>query len=302
MTLGIRILFFGLVGLFSGMVAWPCAELVLFLQAAFFTLLFFNAALGVTTGVLMGACFGTSEGIIAKSAKKVVSGAVTGVGVGFAGGLLGFVAGQAALLHIGTTFFNTTRSFEQVGFPLSRVVGWAVFGIFIGSVEGIRSRCGPKVRNGVIGGLCGGIMGGLAVEYIRYLSPESFLSRLVGFLVLGLLIGIFYGFIENRLARARLLLLNGEQRNKTFLLTQKRTIVGMSEKTEVTLHGYERVAPEHAVVTRVRGNYVLSGAGAEAGAGSHKALYVNDERAESAPLKDGDVIRIGEAQFRFTKR
>ncbi|MBN2323684.1 MAG: hypothetical protein JXQ30_08115 [Spirochaetes bacterium] len=302
MTLGIRILFFGLVGLFSGMLAWPCTELVLYLQAAFPTLLIFNAALGVTTGVLMGVCFGTSEGIIARSAKKIAPGAATGVGVGFAGGLVGFVAGQAALLHIGTVFFTTTTSFEQVGFPLSRAAGWAVFGMFIGSVEGIRSRSGPKVRNGVIGGLCGGIMGGLAVEYIRYLSPGGFFPRLVGFLVLGFMIGIFYGFIENRLARASLLLLNGEERNRTFLLAGKRTTVGVSEKTEVTLHGYGRVAPEHAVVTRVRGDYVLSGAGAETGAGSRSALYVNDERAESAHLKDGDVIRIGEAQFRFTKR
>ena len=284
------------------MLAWPCDELVLYLQAAFPTFLLFNAALGVTTGVLIGACFGTSEGIIAKSAKKVISGAVTGVGVGFAGGLVGFVAGQAALLYIGTAFFNNTRSFEQIGFPLSRVAGWAVFGIFIGSVEGIRSRSGPKVRNGVLGGLCGGVVGGLAVEYIRYLSPPGGVSRLVGFLVLGFMIGIFYGFIENRLAGARLLLLNGEERNKTFLLTGKRTIVGMSENTEVTLHGYERVAPEHAVVTRVRGDYVLSKAGAEAGAGSRKAFWVNDERAESATLKDGDVIRVGEAQFRFSQR
>lgn len=296
MSLGMRIVFFGLVGTISGLIAWPCAETVLFFQAKFPTLLIFNAALGATMGLFMGGCFGTTEGILARSPNAARSGAVTGIGVGIAGGLVGFVAGQAALLFIGTTLFGSMRSFQQFGFPLSRAIGWAVFGIFIGSVEGIRGGSLSKVRNGIIGGFIGGIVGGVGVEYTRYLYPASFYVRLVGLLILGFMIGMFYGFIENRLTKASLCLLNGRQRGREFLLSQKVTRVGGSDITEVGVRGYKGVDPFHAEIKRDREGYLLTNAGTK------KGMWVNDSRTEEGRLTDGDVIRIGDAQFRFTEK
>jgi hypothetical protein len=296
MSLGMRILFFGLIGMISGMLAWPCAELVLYVQSSFPTLLLFNAALGLTIGLFMGGCFGTAEGIIARSREKAMKGVCTGLVLGAAGGLAGFIAGQAALLFIGTTFFFSTKNYEQIGFPLSRAIGWAVFGIFVGTTEGIRSGSSSKVRNGVIGGFIGGILGGLGVEYIRYLSPAGPYARLVGFFTLGFMIGIFCGFIENRLTRASLLLLNGKNRGREYLLTQKTTRVGESDKTEVELHGYGGVAPVHAMIRKEGGGYTLTDAGAK------KGIWVNDSKTGEMKLKDGDVLRVGDAQFRFTVR
>jgi hypothetical protein len=296
MSLGIRILFFGLIGMISGMLLWPCAELILYMQSSFPTLLLFNAVLGLTIGLFMGGCFGTAEGIIARSRGKAMRGACTGLAIGAAGGLVGFIAGQAALLFIGTTFFSSTKSYEQIGFPLSRAIGWAVFGIFIGTVEGIRSGSSSKVRNGVIGGFIGGILGGFGVEYIRYLSPAGPYARLFGFVALGFMIGIFYGFIENRLTKARLLLLNGKNRGKEYLITQKTTRVGESDESEVDLHGYGGVAPVHALLRKEGRSYTLADAGAK------KGIWVNDSKTEQTKLKDGDVLRVGDAQFRFTER
>jgi len=48
--------FFGLVGIIAGILSWPCAEVMLFFQARFPSLLMFSIALGVVIGVFIGDC------------------------------------------------------------------------------------------------------------------------------------------------------------------------------------------------------------------------------------------------------
>jgi hypothetical protein len=296
MSLIIRIFFFGCAGIFAGVLAWPFIEVILFYQAAFPTLLLFNIALGVCAGLFMGGGFGTSEGIISVSKIKIRTGMLIGMVTGVIGGVIGFIAGQAVLLALGTAFFHSAYSIQRIGFPLSRAIGWALFGGCIGMVHGIRSRSGSKIRNGVIGGLSGGFFGGLVVEYINLFSPDSWYARGVGFLVLGLLIGIFYGIVENKLAKASLLLLSGKSKNREFLLTQKLTNIGKSPVTEVGLSGYGKVSDVHTIIKREKNNFILTDAGSKTG------TYVNDDKTRSTKLKDGDVIRIGDAQFLFKRK
>ncbi|KPJ85873.1 MAG: hypothetical protein AMS17_13830 [Spirochaetes bacterium DG_61] len=296
MTLLLRIVFFGFSGILAGILAWPVIELILFFQAVFPTLLLFNIALGVGAGVFMGGGFGASEGIISVSGVKIKSGVVTGLVIGVVAGIAGFITGQAVLLFLGTAIFHSAYSVQRIGFPLSRSIGWALFGMCIALVHGVRSRSAGKIRNGIIGGLSGGFLGGLVVEYINVFSPDAWYARLVGFAVLGLLIGVFYGFVENRMAKASLLLLGGRSKNREFLLTQKVTNIGASPKTEVGISGYDHVVGVHTLITREKGEFVLTDAGSKAG------TYVNDEKTRGATLKDGDVIRVGDAQFLFRKR
>jgi hypothetical protein len=291
-----RIIFYGMTGVIAGMLAWPFAELILYYQADFPTLLLFNTVLGVTIGFFIGGCFGTSEGIVSVSKEKIKKGMITGGIVGIIGGFIGLIAGQAALLFIGTTLFHSSYRFQKIGFPLSKALGWAVFGICIGMAHGIRSKSGAKLRNGILGGFIGGMIGGSAVEYIRILSPENIYGRLVGLVVLGLLIGIFYGIIENKLAKATLYLLSGRLKNREYPLTQKLTSVGKSEKTEIGIPGYGGVADVHVTIARERDGFTLTDAAAK------KETYVNDSKTAKTRLKDGDIIRIGDAQFQFRKK
>jgi hypothetical protein len=296
MTLGMRMILLGLIGLVAGALCWPFTELILFYQASFPTLLFFSMALGVAVGLFMGGSFGMSEGIISNSWTKIRSGGLTGALVGSVGGMLGFIAGQAALLLVGSFFFNTTGRLRSYGIPISRALGWAVFGMVVGVAEGVRSRSGAKARNGIVGGFLGGLGGGLVVEYIRVLSPASAYARLAGLCVLGLFIGIAYALVERGLAKASLRLLSGRSKGREFLLTQSRTIVGGAQKTEVTLAGYGNVAGEHAVIHRDRGDFTIVQEDGK------KPIYVNDEKVERRVLKNGDVIRIGDAQFQFSRK
>jgi hypothetical protein len=296
MTLGIRIILYGIIGLFAGLLCWPFTEAILFFQASFPSLLIFSMVLGIAVGLFMGGSFGMSEGIISNSIEKLRSGGITGVVIGSIGGMLGMVAGQAALLLVGTLFFNSAGAYSNYGIPISRALGWAVFGIGVGTVEGIRSRSGPKLRNGILGGFIGGFLGGLVVEYMVAFSPANAPARLVGLCVLGLLIGVSYGLVERGLSKASLRLLSGTLRGREFLLTQRKTTVGGAQSTEVTLAGYRNVSNEHAEITREGSQFTV----AQTRGG--KPLYVNDEKVNRTVLHDGDVIRVGDAQFQFSRK
>jgi hypothetical protein len=296
MSLSTRIVFFSLIGIIAGAVAWPFSELLIHAQSRFPTLLLYNVAMGLSIGLLAGGCFGTSEGILTVSGQKTRGGAAAGLAVGLAGGAAGVFAGQAALLSIGTAFFNSAGAFQRYGVPLSRAVGWAAFGVFIGLIEGVRSLSIHKMRNGVLGGFIGGFLGGLVFEYMRIFRPGSHTARLFGLVLLGFFVGLFYGFIESRLTRASLVLLGGRFRGREFPLTQRLTTVGASEKTAVDLPGYKNVGDVHAEVTREKGEYVLTDAGTKAG------TFVNEQKIEKTVLRDGDVVRVGDAQFQFRKR
>jgi hypothetical protein len=294
MSLSMRIIFFSLIGIIAGVLAWPFAETVVFFQAQFPSILLFSIVLGVVIGILMGGCVGTSEGIMTHSWRKVRSGILAGILIGAIGGLVGFVIGQAALLLIGTKFFNSTSSFQNIGFPLSKAIGWAAFGMFVGMGEGIRSRSGDKVKHGIIGGLIGGFIGGFLFEYLRIRIADHYLGRLAGLAVLGLLIGLFYGIIENKLSRAKLIILNGKNRGKEFPLAQRVMQIGSSKNAEIGIEGYRGIADIHAKIKREKKSFtVVDG-------GSRYDTYVNDKKISQTKLQPDSVIRIGNAQLLFT--
>jgi hypothetical protein len=296
MPLSTRVVFFSLIGIIAGMIAWPFSELFIHAQSRFPTLMLYNIAMGLAVGLLVGGCFGTTEGILTVSGAKARGGLAAGLILGVVGGAAGVFAGQAALLWIGTAFFNSAGDFQRYGVPLSRAIGWAAFGIFIGVIEGVRSLSIHKIRNGVLGGCIGGFLGGLFFEYMRFFRPGSLYTRLVGLILLGFFIGLFYGFIENRLTRASLILLNGRFRGREFPLTQRFTRVGGSEKTEVGLSGYKNMSDVHVEITREKGEYVLTDAGSKTG------TFVNEDKIKKTMLREGDVIRVGDAQFQFRKK
>ena len=110
--------------------------------------------------------------------------------------------------------------------PVSRAIGWAVLGVFVGAGEGVRAASLKKIAVGVLGGLVGGLVGGFALEYAALLFPQLAYPRLLGFLILGLAIGVFYGLVERGLSFGVLRLLTGPLKGKEFLLNQRRMNIG----------------------------------------------------------------------------
>ena len=182
-------------GFLGGIAAWPAAELVLYFQGTFPTYLAFLALLGALVGALMGAFFGAAEGITSRIKKRIPTGVALGALVGCVGGAAGALVGQAALWLIGGIFLLSYKNMQWFVLPVSRAIGWAVLGIFVGAGEGVRSRSPKKIVVGVVGGFLGGILGGFALEYSRLLLPGFAFFRLIGLVLLGLAVGFFYGLI-----------------------------------------------------------------------------------------------------------
>ncbi len=289
-TMSSRLIILAL-GFLGGLAAWPAAELILYSQGAFPSYLAFLSLLGAVVGALMGAFFGAGEGITSRIRNRIPAGMLLGALVGCIGGALGALVGQAALWLIGGIFLLSYRDMQWVVLPVSRAIGWAVLGVFVGAGEGCRSLSPKKIAVGVLGGFLGGMVGGFALEYSRLLLPGFALFRLVGLVILGLAIGFFYGLIEQGMSFGVLRILAGELKGKEFFLTERRIRIGRSPRNEIALPAYEDLADLQADIRVRKGEPVITNLDPSV------AMLVNEEKVKERKLKLGDVIKIGSARI-----
>lgn len=289
----VRKLVFGLIGLLAGLAAWPIAEFILSAQSAFPSYLIFTITLGIIFGAIMGGFFGSIEGITLSVQSRILPGILTGVLVGAIGGAVGFLIGQGALFLVSDMFFHSNKTMQAYGIPISRTIGWGFLGLFIGTVEGVRARSWAKIKVGMTGGIIGGLLGGIAIHTMRFLVPSFSFSRLIGLLILGFLIGLFYGLFEKRFSQGILKLLNGRLKGKEYLLVQKRIHIGISDKADIQLEGYKNVADTHALLKTINGEVVISPVQ------STDRVIVNELHVSKQALKFEDVVQIGAAKFLF---
>jgi MFS family permease len=278
-------------GLLGGVAAWPAAELALYYQGTFPTYLAFLALLGAVVGAIMGAFFGSAEGITSRIKKRIPTGILLGACAACVGGAVGALAGQAALWLAGGIFLLSYRDIQWAILPVSRAIGWAVLGAFVGAGEGVRALSLKKIAVGVLGGLLGGIVGGLALEYSRLLLPGFALFRLVGLVILGLAIGFFYGLIEEGMSFGVLRILVGELKGKEFLLTERRLRIGRSPRNEIALPTYKDLADVQADIRVRKGEPVIKNLEPRV------TMMINEEKVQEKKLKLGDVIKIGSARI-----
>jgi hypothetical protein len=291
-TFGRRLILLAL-GVLGGAAVWPVAEEILFLQRGFSSYLGFLAALGALVGALMGAVFGAAEGITSRVKERIPAGMILGAGIGLPGGAAGLLAGQAALWLIAGAFLQNHLDFRWVVLPVSRAIGWAVLGVFVGAGEGVRALSPKKTVVGALGGLVGGLAGGFVIEYLRLLVPGLAVIRLVGLVVLGAAIAAFYGIIERGMSFGVLRVLTGELRGKEYLINQRRLRIGRGRRNEIALSSYEGLADRQAQIVIRRGEPVL------VNLEPRLPMLVNEQKAAERVLKFGDVIMIGPAKIYY---
>lgn len=292
MSIFLRKLIIGLIGLLAGLAAWPIAEVILYWQPLFPSYLIFSVTQGICVGGVMGGFFGSIESITLSKRGSIIPSIFMGFIVGMFGGLVGFLLGQGVLTLV-MEYSLSNQLFINYGIPISRIIGWTCLGLFIGSVEGIRSLSLTKVKVGIAGGLIGGLLGGLSLELLRLLIPEIMYARLVGLLIMGSLIGLFYSLIEHRYSIGVLKSLNGKLKNKEFLIVNKLTKIGSSGHSDIQLKDYTGIADCHAEIY-IRENKILI-----ANKDSKSPVIVNEYRIKEHLLKYEDIIHIGTAKLLF---
>ena len=291
-----RKMVYGIIGLLGGLLAWAGSALVLELAPAFPSFLSFSLGTGFVLGAALGAYFGSLEGITQSVPKKRNSGILMGLLIGGIGGILGFLLGQAFLLYLGDYFLHSAKDLREWGIPLSKVIGWVVLGIFLGIIEGLRSLSWQKIKVGLLGGALGGLLGGLALELLPLVSPGLSYSDALGLCLLGLMIGLSFGLVEQQFSTAVLRMLNGPFKGKEYLLLAKSNLIGENPKAEICLNGYQKVSAKEAKAVIRKGQVFLQGLK------DKPEIKVNDQALGTAPLAPEDIIQVGSAKLIFYYR
>jgi hypothetical protein len=240
-----------------------------------------SGAIGAAIGLGLNVLGGMANGRWREFARRALQGLLGGCVGGVAGGMVG----EATFL---------------CGLP--RAIGWIVFGMGVGVVEGIYDRSFRKIRNGLIGGAAGGSIGGLLFDWICHfqLTDSGRASRAAGLVVLGLSIGAAIGLAHFVFRVAWLTVVDGYRTGRQLNLTQTVTTIGRGDHLPLPFLGpaNKDLDAEHAGIRRMPdGSYRLEDNGSKLG------TRLNGQSVTGpTALKDGDVIRLGTNMVRFNQR
>ena len=275
-------------GMGAGLIAFSIIEL--FSAAGFTSYLALSLAQGASLGFIFGFIFGFADGILYKELKSGLIKASIAAGIGaLTAAAAQLMTSQGMLWSAG--FFKLEQN-HIVGilFPLWRAIGWMLMGAAIGAVDGIHQKSLQRTIAGFIGGLTGGLLGGLGFEFIVRYIPEANFAGTLGLCLMGILIGLFISEFERRFSYARLRVLNGQLKDREFLLVKQKLRIGRALQDDIYLHGYKNIS-----------SLLISG--------QNKDVYIEPENdrvllndqvvTEKQAMKYQDVIQIGDVKLLY---
>ena len=182
---------------------------------------------------------------------------------------------------------------------LGRGVGWALFGGFIGLVEGVTG--GAEMWKGGLGGAIGGALGGVLLELTRPLGNDLASGKAFGLMLLGVSIAAMIALMVVLLSRAWLEVADGKLKGTTFILDKFMTpdgpsaIIGSSPlKSEIVLPDPD-IAPQHAMMIGAGTSFSVKDL-------SLKGTYLEGRKIEQATLANGSRIQVGNTTLRYHER
>ncbi len=217
-----------------------------------------------------------------------------GVGAGGAGALLG------VLFLVGAGFlYSALLPLAVLGGPvfqiLRRALVWGLWGFGVGLSAGLVSRSQRRIVQGCLGGLLGGLVGGFLFDVLAEMTSGATLSRFVGFVGLGLCVGVATALVEQLARVAWVRFLTGSREGKTILLHRDVNLLGRDELADLPLFGDPAVARKQALLR-------VSPTPSIQEIGPTPLLRVDGQPCRASSLADGTVIEIGRHRFRFHLR
>jgi hypothetical protein len=181
-----------------------------------------------------------------------------------------------------------------------RSMMWVVDGLAIGLGMYLGERVRGQLRNAVLGGMVGGAVGGLFFDPIQrfFLEnlDEAFISRGVGFAMIGLCVGIFIALGEQLSRDGWFRVRTGPLRGKAFILYRDTTTIGSTPNAHIYLFKDKEIDPEQAYVYKVGSGYEIEDAKSRYG------TNVNGEALLRRRLESGDQIMMGSTILEFEER
>lgn len=279
-----RVYYYAVLGAMGGLIGWQISNLfgLSFTRTIYLSDLLVGAVLGLCVGLMIG----VTEGLLTRNATHLLRAGVIGGGLGLVAGAIGLPLGEWSFLASGAS-------------PLSRALGWAVFGLLIGLAEGVTG--GSQVWKGALGGMAGGLIGGALLEATRRWLGNPMIGKAAGLILLGASVGALIALIVVLLSRAWLEVGSGKLKGTEFILDKfmkahgPNAIIGSDAlKADIVLPDPD-IAPQHAILLGEGTHFMLKDM-------STGGTFINNRKVGLAQLSDRQKIRMGNTELVYHER
>lgn len=289
-----RIYIHAVLGALGGLAGWALTIPIAWLSlSGFLGLLLKDALMGALVGLTVGAAIGAYDGLFAsRSFGHLLKGLFLGGFIGAFGGAFGLALSEVIFVLGG-------------GGVWPRALGWAIFGLLVGSAQGISQWSLTKIAYGALGGLLGGMIGGSTYERAHTLLQNLTQNRTlglsvggaVGLVLLGAATGGLIGLVEIVLRTAWLKCMRGRLEGQTITLDprKKEQVLGEAGDCAVVIPGDPDVHPHHAAIVREGSGFTIEprdGAVFYRDAGDYAPV-------QRQPLQHQDRFQVGKTRFVF---
>ena len=248
---------------------------------------------GVWAGVIalfIGLFLGIGEGIYYGSKQNAIKYAVIGAVVSVViGGISGYLA---------QWMYSSMLSDDPSVFAAAfvRGLGWAIMGLGVGVAVGLIKPNVRRIISCAIGGFIGAFIGGFLFNFVGKVIPNDMGSRGVAIVIMGILIGIGVGLLEQFAKSAWLKVIRGEFEGKEYLIFPGTTSIGNNSKNTIVLFKDKLVGPHHCDIVMQGSKYILKDCGTPMG------TVVNGMKTTQHILRQGDAIAIGNSVLVFNTK
>lgn len=243
-----------------------------------------------TIALFIGLFLGIGEGLYYGSKEKAIRYALIGALISL---VLGFGSGYLAQYMYSEMLGEDPADFTAA---LVRGCGWAIMGLGIGVSVGLIKPEKKRILFCALGGLAGAFIGGFLFNYICDVIPNDIIARGAAVVIMGSLIGVGVGLLEQFAKAAWLKVIRGEFEGKEYLVFDGVTSIGNNGKNTIVLFKDKLVGSHHCDITLEGSKYVLTDCGTPMG------TIVNGQKTDRHVLRQGDAIAIGNSVLVFNTK
>lgn len=303
MSFRLFVYYCALIGAWTGVIAWGLSEFVvghLELEASYPVLR--DGVFGMFLGLFVALGLGFVDALWTVGFRRFGQ-LFLRISLALALGTIGGAIGGL----LSRWMFGVAVSLIGTGVPVSvfLVFGWTITGLAAGAAVGAFDF-GSKLKKCVIGGGIGGFVGGLLAYLLRETWTGLFADKdatllwsptAIGFVTLGLFIGLLVGLAQVVLKEAWIKVEAGFRPGRELILTKPKTVIGRAEGSDIPLFGDQGVEKTHAQIVLEGVRYLVEDANSPGG------TFVNEKRVSGRmALRSGDLIRVGKSVLRFNER
>ncbi len=240
--------------------------------------------------LFIGLFLGIGEGVYYGSKQNAIKYAAIGAGVSVViGGISGYLAQWMYSSMLGDDP-------AVIAAALVRGAGWAIMGLGVGLAVGLIKPNIKRIISCTIGGAIGAFVGGFLFNFVGKVVPNDMASRGVAIVIMGILIGIGVGLMEQFAKSAWLKVIRGEFEGKEYLVFPGTTSIGNNSKNTIVLFKDKLVSPHHCDIVMQGSKYVIKDCGSPMG------TVINGIKTSQHVLRQGDAIAIGNSVLVFNTK